>query len=117
MPHYWKSHVAAQIDLNLSQQSMRCRFNVCSNLLVLVAILFSLVEPLESLTRTQGPVAQSVVSPNADPAVVSSIRDRFYTLVVIHVDHEIVFTVFPFLLEELLPDTSESMYTKTWLTA
>ena len=72
----------------------------------------------------QGPVVQSVVSPTADPWVVTWTTAQSHTFM--EFDHEIISTVIlllpvtlllPLIQEELLSVTSKSMCTKYWLTA
>ena len=72
----------------------------------------------KTMIRIPGPLAQSVASPTADPSILSSIPARSHTFM--EIDHVIISTVFlllPLIREGLLSVTSESMYTKYWLTA
>ena len=64
-----------------------------------------------------GPVAHLVVSPNADPGVVSLIPVRPHTFV--KIDREIFSTIILLLLVEegLFSVTSENMCMQYWLTA
>ena len=61
-----------------------------------------------------GPIAQMVVSTNADIGVASSILARSHTFM--EIGHEIIPTV-PLIQEGLLSFTIESICTKDWLSA
>ena len=76
-------------------------------------------ETIKALYKVHnGPVAQSVARPIADPGVVSLILTWSHTFV--EIDHEIfsmVILLLPQIKEGLLSVTIESMCTKYWLTA